>query len=196
LTDKAHYFIAFKEQTRYEEREIVSLCPLNMKISAVYCHDDGSISRSPQLAMALYDTIVRDRIGGEEIDREKGGIGFIDSIEEPFADDDGCSNFLGYEYGEERNWSEEIEQHKRIRAMERRTAIIRSIPMNLKDRKAVELLQFAQGSMDNGVLTIRSKQQRVLDYLADKVDVIREAAEGIVGAPATITLLLDERKAV
>ena len=189
-------FIAFRTRDRYEEREITSLCPLNQKVSAVFLEDHGTLFRSPQLALALYDIVTREDVGRDEVERSKGNVGFIDSVEPggEFADED-CSNFLGYEHGAERDWSGEIERHKRMREAEQRVALIRSIPANLKDRRTVDLLNDAQGCLEDGVLTIRSKQQRVLDYIADKVDVIRETAEDVIGGPVTINLQLDKRKA-
>jgi hypothetical protein len=91
-----------------ETREIVSLSPLAVKVSAVFLGEDCRIIRSPQLALALFDLIERDASTDEELHREKGRIGFVDSVDpgEEFADS--VENFLGYEIGEERDWSTEI----------------------------------------------------------------------------------------
>jgi hypothetical protein len=194
-------FISFLERARHDEhREIVSLCPLNRGVSAVYYdEEDGSLYRSPQLALAVYDTVQTDRKNAEETDRTKGGIGFIDSIEagEEFADD-GYGGFLGYEYdGKEGDWSGAIEAYKMKRELDRRAAIIRSIPRNLKDKTTAHLLYEAQGRIDDGVLTIRSRHELILDKLSegDKLETIRGTAEAIAGRLLTIKLEVDKRDA-
>lgn len=192
-------FIHFKGRDSYETREIRSLCPLNMKVTAVFFDsDDNTLFRSPQLALAVYDTVSKSFGSHKELERERGGVGFINSVEggDEFADVD-CCNFLGFEYGDEQHdWTDAIKSLKVRRAGEERTAVIRSIQSNLENRGTGQLLDEARGCLDNGELIVQSKSQNTLDWLSkpEHIAEITKATKKVTGEDVTVKLELWEKR--
>lgn len=198
-------FCRFGEPKSYQRRDIVSLCPLNVRVDAVFYndHDEGeepTLDRIPQLAIALYDDIQLQIRADEEIGRDRE-VGYLNSAEpgQEFADEEesevGC-DFLGYEYGgKERDWTEQIEDLKQRRALRREEALIRSVLINLKHKEAPWLLQNMRGAFKDGVLTIRGDQNHspVDLYRNGGLEAIQQSAEHVFGMSVTIQLEPQEK---
>ena len=102
------------------DMEIVALCPLNVRVDAVFCCNDGSIFRSRQVALALCDEVLRDRGTGREVPDQERGHGIVKYVDcdmgdchTPFPDE--VDSFLGYEFdGVEKDWTENIAKFVRV----------------------------------------------------------------------------------
>ncbi len=100
-------------------REIRQLCPLSVRVTAVFVDEDsGALSRWPMVALALCDLVQLDQAGREAGEREHGHVVFLG------ADGSGClfpdeaANFVAFEFdGQEEDWTEQIAEYKRNRML-------------------------------------------------------------------------------